>query len=224
MNYAELEQAIKDYIETDEPSFVANIPNFVRSAEQKIINTVQLPATRRNSTANVIQNNPYLPLPTDFLASYSLALFDDDNRYEYLLEKDVNFIREAFPFPPVTGRPTYYALFGPATAGSPVPIITNELSIILGPTPDKTYTVELHYYAYPESIVTAGETWLGDNFETVLLYGALIEANMYVKGEQDMATLYQAQFNEALARLKRLADGKNRRDAYRSGQLRLDVQ
>jgi hypothetical protein len=105
-----------------------------------------------------------------------------------------------------------------------VPIITNELSIILGPTPDKTYTVELHYYAYPESIVTAGETWLGDNFETVLLYGALIEANMYVKGEQDMATLYQAQFNEALARLKRLADGKNRRDAYRSGQLRLDVQ
>ena len=223
MNYAQLQQAIQDYLETNEPSFVSNIANFVRSAEQKIFNSVQLPATRRNSTATVTQNNPYLSLPTDFLSSYSLAVFDDDDKYEYLLEKDVNFIREAYPFPPVTGKPTHYALFGPTTSNDPIPVITNELTVIVGPTPDKSYGVELHYFAYPESIVTAGTTWLGDNFDTALLYGSLIEANMYLKGEQDMTALYAEQFNESLARLKRLADGKNRQDAYRRGQTRLEV-
>lgn len=223
MNYAQLQQAIQDYLETNEPSFVDNIANFVRSAEQKIFNSVQLPATRRNVTSSVTQNNQYLSLPTDFLSSYSLAVFDDDDKYEYLLEKDVNFIREAYPFPPVTGKPTHYALFGPTTSNDPIPVITNELSVIVGPTPDKAYGVELHYFAYPESIVTAGTTWLGDNFDTVLLYGSLIEANMYLKGEQDMTALYAEQFNEALARLKRLADGKNRQDAYRRGQTRLEV-
>ena len=223
MNYAELVQAIQDYIETNEPTFVANIPNFVRAVEQKVYNTIQLPATRRNSVATLTANNKYLSLPTDFLATFSLAI-DVDGEYEYLIEKDVNFIREAFPSKTDTGVPSHYAIFGPTTSNDPQPVITNELSLILGPTPDQAYAVELHYYAYPESIVTAGTTWLGDNFDSVLLYGTLVEANMYIKGEGDLTTLYRAQYDEALARLKVLADGKNRRDAYRAGQVRLDVR
>jgi len=223
MNYAELVTAIQDYIEAGDSSFIAHIPDFVRSTEQKVYNTLQLPATRRNVTTTLAVNNKYLATPGDFLSVFSLAIAVDGD-YKYLLEKDVNFIREAFPSASDVGVPTHYAIFGPATTTGDPPVITNELSLILGPAPDAPYFAELHYYAYPESIVTAGTTWLGDNFDTVLLYGALIEANMYIKGEETMTALYKAQFDESLGKLKVLADGKNRRDAYRAGQVRVDVR
>jgi len=157
------------------------------------------------------------------LAVYSLAVIDGTGVYEYLLNKDVNFIRQAYPVPTDTGLPRYYALFGPTTTNSLSPTITNELSFILGPTPDAAYNVELHYYYYPESIVTAGTTWLGDNFDSVLLYGSLVEAYTFMKGETDMVNLYGQKYAEALALAKRLGDGMERQDAYRSGQYRQPV-
>jgi hypothetical protein len=152
-----------------------------------------------------------------------LAVIDTDGNYEFLLNKDVNFIRQAYPNPSDTSIPKYYALFGPTTTGGATPVITDELSMILGPTPDDSYSVELHYYYYPESIVTAGTSWLGDNFDTVLLYGSLVEAYTYMKGEQDMMTLYNQKYMEALSLAKRLGDGMERQDAYRSGQYRQPV-
>jgi hypothetical protein len=156
---------------------------------------------------------------------YSLAVVDATGAYEYLLNKDVNFIRQAYPTPTSTGLPKYYALFGPTTTNDPSPVITNELSIILGPTPAAAYTAELHYYYYPESISVAasGQTWLGDNFDSVLLYGALVEANTFMKGEADMTAMYNTKYTEALALAKRLGDGMERQDAYRSGQYRQAV-
>jgi hypothetical protein len=175
---------------------------------------------RKNVTGTVTVNNKYLSCPEDFLAPYSLAVIDATGAYEYLLNKDVNFIRQAYPLPTDTAIPKYYALFGPTTTVGPSPSITNELSFILGPTPDTTYSVELHYYYFPESITTAGTTWLGDNFDTVLLYGSLVEAYTYMKGEQDLVVLYDTKYKEALALAKRLGDGLERSDAYRSGQYR----
>ena len=219
MNYAELSAAIQAYTENTEDNFVANIPVFVQQAEQRIYNSVQFPSLRKNMTGTITDGNKYLSAPSDFLAVYSLAVIDGTS-YEYLLNKDVNFIRQAYPNPTDTGLPRYYALFGPTVAGS---TITNELSMILGPTPDATYTVELHYYYYPELIVTASTTWLGDNFDSVLLYGSLMEAYTYMKGEQDMLQLYNTKYMEALALAKRLGDGMERQDAYRSGQYRQAV-
>ena len=169
----------------------------------------------------VTANNKYLSCPEDFLSPYSLAVIDAAGAYEYLLNKDVNFIRQAYPTPTDTAIPKYYALFGPTVSGS---TISNELSFILGPTPDATYDVELHYYYYPESITTALTTWLGDNFDTVLLYGALVEAYTYMKGEADMVALYTARYQEALALAKRLGDGLEKQDSYRSGTYRVPVR
>jgi hypothetical protein len=171
-------------------------------------------------TGTITANNKYLSTPNDFLSSYSLAVIDAAGAYSYLLNKDVNFIREAYPTPTDTAIPKYYALFGPTVSGS---VISTELSLILGPTPDATYVVELHYYYYPESIVTASTTWLGDNFDTVLLYGSLVEAITYMKGEADMVALYDGKYKEALMLAKRLGDGLERQDAYRSGQYRQAV-
>lgn len=212
MNYTQLYNAILDYIEAGDSEFIDNIPNFVKSAEQKIYNLVQLPAFRKNVTGSITSGNKYLSVPSDFMAVHSLAVIGNDvnDTYYYLLNKDVSFIREAFPYPATSGRPTHYALF-------------NESAFILGPTPDATYDTELHYFYYPESIVTASTTWLGDNFSNVLLYGSLVEANMFVKGEADMTATYEKQFNEALDSLKVLGDGKNRQDSYRSGQARINV-
>jgi hypothetical protein len=167
--------------------------------------------------------NKYLSCPNDFLSSFSLAVIDATGAYEYLLNKDVNFIRQAYPTPTDTAIPKYYSLFGPTTTNDATPVITNELSFILGPTPDSTYTVELHYYYYPESITTvsSGQTWLGDNFDTVLLYGSLVEAYTYMKGEQDIMAFYELKYKEALALAIRLGDGMERSDAYRSGQYRV---
>jgi hypothetical protein len=226
MNYAALSAAIQDYTQNYETEFVANIPVFIQQAEQRIYNSVQFPSLRKNVTGSVSASNKYLSCPNDFLSVYSLAVITgvtggnlNTGSYEYLLNKDVNFIRQAYPSPNDTGTPKYYALFGPTVSGA---VISDELSFILGPTPDAAYDVELHYYYYPESITVAadGQTWLGDNFDTVLLYGSLVEAYTFMKGENDMMALYDGKYKEALALAKRLGDGLERSDAYRSGQYR----
>ena len=236
MTYSELVAAIQTYTENNFPSTTladstvvtstTQINRLITQAEQRIYNTVQFPSLRRNVTGTVTASNKYLSCPNDFLSTYSLAVIENygtsTERYTYLLNKDVNFIREAYPETGTAynGLPKYYALFGPTVNGV---TITNELSFILGPTPDALYYVELHYYYYPESITVAasGQTWLGDNFDTVLLYGSLVEAYTYMKGEQDMITLYDTKYKEALALAKRLGDGLERSDAYRSGQARV---
>lgn len=218
MNYAALVTAISDYTENTFPT--ADMDTFITQAEQRIYNTVQFPSIRKNVTGTVTANNKYLSCPNDFLSTYSLAIITAAGAYEYLLNKDVNFIREAYPTPTETSIPKYYALFGPTTTVGPPPLPTTELSFILGPTPDATYSVELHYYYYPESITTASTTWLGDNFDSVLLYGSLVEAYTYMKGESDIIGLYDGKYKEALGLAKRLGDGLERSDAYRSGQYR----
>ena len=217
MNYTQLSSAIQAYTENTEASFIAEIPVFVQQAEQRIYNTVQFPSIRKNVTGTLTTDNKYLACPSDFLAVYSMAVIDAAGAYEYLLNKDVNFIRQAYPQPTDTAIPKYYALFGPQSGNAA------ELSFILGPTPDATYTVELHYFYYPESIVTASTTWLGDNFDSVLLYGSLVEAYTYMKGEADMMAMYNTKYQEALMLAKRLGDGMERQDAYRSGQYRQKV-
>ena len=231
MNYTQLVASIEAYTENNFPDITLadgaiettkeQIDRFIQQAEQRIYNNVQFPFLRKNMTGNIQSGNKYLKAPDDYLATYSLAVIDSSGNYEYLLNKDVNFIRQAYPNPTTdTGIPRYYALFGPALAGT---AITTELTFILGPTPNTTYTAELHFYYYPESIVTSGTSWLGDNFDTVLLYGALVEAYTFMKGETDMVTLYNQKYVEALALAKRLGDGMERQDAYRSGQYRQAV-
>jgi len=216
VNYTQLVAAITDY--TQNQFDTTSINTIIAQAEQRIYNSVQFPSLRKNVTGSLTSGNKYLSCPDDFLSPYSLAIYPSGGGdFIYLLNKDVNFMREAYPNPTSTGTPKYYALFGPAVASS---TISNELSFILGPTPDAAYSAELHYYYYPESITSAGTTWLGDNFDTVLLYGALVEAYTYMKGEQDMMQLYNQKFMEALALAKRLGDGLERQDAYRSGQYR----
>jgi len=304
MNYIQLAEAIQDYTQNYETDFVANIPVFVQQAELRIYNTVQIPTLRRNVTGTASIHNKYLSAPNDFLSAYSMAVIDPvTNEYLYLLNKDVNFIRQAYPDPNYEGKPRYYAIFGPQSNN------LNELSFIMGPTPNANYVVELHYYYYPVSIVqnkittfgavtggsgyingvynnvplsggqgqgavanlvvsggnisqvvlaqpgtgyitgdiltvsntylggagagfavTVGSTsnptgtsWLGDNFDTVLLYGALVEAYTFMKGEADIMALYNQKYTEALTQLKRLGDGLERQDAYRSGQVRIQV-
>jgi len=288
VNYTQLKQLIQDYTQNYETTFVADIPTFVEQAEQRIYNSVQFPSLRKNVTGTITQYNQYLATPNDFLAPYSLAIYENatttatgtsgtytitvasatnialgqipsgtgialgalvtninglvitlslpntgtvsgnvtfQGNFLYLINKDVNFIREVYGNPVAYGTPQYYALFGPTvTSGA----ITNELSFILGPTPDLNYTAELHYYYYPVSIADTtnnpnGTSWLGDNFDTVLLYGSLVEAYTFMKGETDMFTIYNQKYTEALALAKRLGDGMERRDAYRSGQTRIDV-
>jgi hypothetical protein len=233
MNYAELVVAVSDYTENTFPTVDMNI--FIEQAEQRIYNTVQFPSLRKNVTGSLtaynVGSNPramYLSCPDDFLSSFSLAVIDTNGNYEYLLNKDVNFIRQAYPKPSDTGLPKYYALFGPTTTSGNAPQITNELSFILGPTPDIAYDVELHYYYYPVSISDTvnnptGRTWLGDNFDSVLLYGTLVEAYTYMKGEADIMAFYEAKYKEALGLAKRLGDGLERGDAYRDGQAKIKV-
>ena len=215
MNYASLVTAVSDY--TENTFSTADMNTFIEQAERRIYNTVQFPSLRKNVIGTTALNTKYLACPTDFLSSYSMAVIDGDGAYTFLLNKDVNFIREAYPTPTDTGIPKFYALFGPRSDAP------TELTFILGPTPDDAYEVELHYFFYPESIVTATTTWLGDNFDTVLLYGALVEAYTFMKGEADMMALYEGKYKEALMLAKRLGDGLDRQDAYRSGQARVPV-
>jgi hypothetical protein len=223
MNYTELSARIQAYAENDFPASAGNltsaqqIATFVQQAEERIYNTVQFPSLRKNVTGTVTSTNKYLSCPTDFLAVYSMAVILADGSYEYLLNKDVNFIRAAYPKPTDTGLPKYYALFGPQFT------LKTELSFILGPTPNANYDVELHYFFYPESITTAGTSWLGDNYDPVLLYGALREAYIYMRGEADMIQNIEAKYQEALGQAKRLGDGMERGDAYRDGQFKMKV-
>lgn len=305
MNYIQLYQAIQDYTETTEQSFVDNIPRFVQEAEERIYNSVQIPALRKNVTGTLTSGNKYLSLPNDWLANYSLAVIDASGNYEYLLNKDVNYIRQAFPNPTSSGQPTHYALFGPQYSN------LNELSLIVGPTPDSSYSLEMHYFYYPPTIVQGqinalgflvggtgyvagtysdvsltggngsgavatitvnssgvvsdvalknggqfyavndvlsapntslgnsgsgfsipvntlsnltGTSWLGDNFDPVLLYGSLREAMLYQKQEPDMIKNVEDKYAEALSQLKRLGDGLERGDAFRDGQTKLRVK
>jgi hypothetical protein len=227
MNYSTLFDTIQGYVENDFPSTTVNassgsgtstftskeqIDTFIDQAEQRIFNTVQILALRKNVTGQVTTNNPYLSTPSDWLANFSLAVIDPTTGgYEYLLNKDVNYIREAFPFPTTTGKPTHYSYF-------------DETSYLIGPTPNADYVMELHYFFYPPSIVTAGSSWLGDNFDSVLLYGSLLEAYTFMKGEKDVIDNYVARYNEALMLLKQLSEGKNRQDMYRTQQIRVPVR
>ena len=208
MNYTELKTNIQDICENTFTD--AQLAMFTEQAEQKIYNSVQIPELRRNQTGNVTSGNKYLIYPTDMLYVFSLALTDGDGNFQYLLDKDVNFIREAYPNPNTTGVPKHYGFF-------------DDTAFILGPTPDSNYSVELHYGYYPESIVTAGTTWLGDEFDSALLNGALMEAIRFLKGEPDMVALYEKMYTQAIILLKNLGDGKMRQDAYRSGQFRKEV-
>ena len=301
MNYAQLYQAIQDYAENTESLFIANIPTFVQEAEKRIYNSVQLPSLRRNAIGTLTASNPYLSLPNDWLSTYSISIIDSTGKYNYLLNKDVNFLREAYPTQSTTGLPKYYAIFGPTVTD------LNELSAIVAPTPDSPYQVELHYYYYPNTIVQGtiysttitnagagytskvynnvaltggagtgatativvtngsvssvqinnqgqfylindtlkasigsfttefyitvgaianpiGTSWLGDNYDPVLFYGAMREAMIFMKGEQDMVSYYEQKYNEALGQLKRLGDGLERNDAYRKGQTSLEYK
>lgn len=216
MNYTELCANIEQV--TENTFLPTDLALFTQLAEQVIYNTVQLPALRRNVTGVMTANNKYLQCPLDFLSVYSLAAIDPvTGVYSYMLNKDANFIREAYPSPAVMGQPKYYALFGPRSD------LDTELTFIMGPTPDKSYNAELHYFYYPESIVTAGTSWLGDNFDSALLNGCLVEAARFMKAEQDIVALYQQQFLQSIALLKNLGDGKQRGDAYRDGQMKVKV-
>jgi uncharacterized protein YjbI with pentapeptide repeats len=219
MNYTQLTAAIKGFAENDFPATVGSftsadqIGRFVQLSEQSIFNTVQMPAFRKNMTGNMTSGNRFLATPSDWLATFSLAVINAANETSYLLNKDVNFIRESYPDTDAAfyAKPEYYAIF-------------DDNTFILGPTPDASYAVELHYFYYPESIVTAGTSWLGDNFDSALLYGALLEAANFMKSDADTVNLYKARFDRAMTELKQLGDAKDRQDAYRSGQVRYPVR
>jgi hypothetical protein len=237
VTYNELFIAVKNYLQNDFPTNTwtdvagtgvttsdgtSQINFFITQAEERVYNSVQIPALRKNVTGLAQQGNKYLSCPTDFLSVFSMAVIDGSSNYEYLLNKDVNFIRAAYPSPTDAGLPKYYALFGPTVVTGTV---TDELSFILGPTPDATYAVELHYYYYPQSITVAGDgrTWLGDNYSPVLLYGTLVEGYTFLKGEADMIGQYEKKYQEAMAQLNRLGTGLERGDAYRDGQAKIRV-
>jgi hypothetical protein len=220
MNYDTLVSTIKAYVENDFPDTPGTggltsdeqLNTFIQEAEQRIYNTVQLLDLRKNVTGNVTAQNKYLTVPSDWLANFSLAVIDPTTgEYSYLLNKDVNFIRESFPSQTYYAKPTHYAMF-------------DQNSYILGPTPDIAYSVELHYFYYPQSIVTAGTSWLGDNFDSTLLYGSLLEAYTFMKGESDVLAGYQKRYDDAMAMLKQYGEGKNRQDMYRTQQVRYPVR
>ena len=215
MNYTQLRTAVEDYCENTFTD--TDFATMTQLAEQKIYNSVQLPSLRKIVTGSLTSTNKYLALPDDFLSVFSLAVVDALGAYSFLLNKDVNFIREAYPTPTDTGTPKYYAVFGPDSA------TLQELTLILGPTPSAGLTAELHYFYYPVSIVTAGTSWLGDNFDSALFNAVMVEAIRFMKGEPDMVALYDAQYKQSLTLLKNLGDGKLRQDAYRSGQVRTQV-
>jgi hypothetical protein len=215
MNYTELKTAVEDA--TENTFSATDFATLTQLAEQRIYNSVQLPALRKNVTGTLTSGNQYLSAPTDFLSVFSIAVIDALGNYEYLLNKDVNFIRSAFPNPSTTGTPKYYALFGPDSSN------LTELTFILGPTPSAGLTAELHYFYYPVSIVTAGTSWLGDNFDSALFNAVMVEAARFMKQEQDIVQMMDKEYAQSLVLLKNLGDGKNRMDAYRSGQVRTKV-
>ena len=208
MNYTEITNAIKEYTDNTETTFVNNIPNFVRQTEERIYRSILIPELRKNVTTSLSTSNRFLAKPTDFLAVFSIAVVDGSSNYSFLLPKDVNFIREAYPATATSGLPVYYSLF-------------DGDNFLIAPTPDSTYTVQLHYYYDPPSIVTSSTSWLGDNAEATLLYGTLVEAYTFMKGEADIISFYKTRYDEAMTGLQQLADGRNKRDSYRNGEPRI---
>ena len=208
MNYTEITNAIKEYTDNTETTFVNNIPNFVRQTEERIYRSILIPELRKNVTTSLTTSNRFLAKPTDFLAVFSIAVVDGSSNYSFLLPKDVNFIREAYPATATSGLPVYYSLF-------------DGDNFLIAPTPDSTYTVQLHYYYDPPSIVTSSTSWLGDNAEATLLYGTLVEAYTFMKGEADIISFYKTRYDEAMAGLQQLADGRNKRDSYSNGEPRI---
>ena len=215
MNYTQLQTAVEDY--TENTFSAVDFANLTQLAEQRIYNSVQLPALRKNVTGTLTQGNQYLSAPTDFLSVFSLAVISG-GEYSFLLNKDVNFIRESFPNPTVQGTPKYYALFGPDSSNP------DELTLILGPTPSANLTAELHYFYYPVSIVVSNTSWLGDNFDSVLFNAVMVEAARFMKQEQDVVAMMDKEYGQSLDLLKNLGDAKNRQDSYRSGQVRYPVK
>jgi hypothetical protein len=211
MNYVELKQSIIDFTENTDTTFEENIPTFVQNTERRIYSSVLIPVLRKNVTGSMTANNKYLTCPTDFLSPYELAVVDPTGSYNYLLQKDVSYVRQNYPEPTYAGVPKYYAQF-------------DQNTFILAPTPSDNYTAELHYYYYPTSIVTAGTTWVGDNFPMCLLYGALAEANVFMKGEADLQQGYEKMFLENMALLKNYADGRTRNDNFRMAEPRNKFQ
>lgn len=214
MTYAELVAQIESY--TENSYSTVDVNTFITQAENRIFNSVNLPDLRKNDTGTISLGNKYLNVPDDWLATYSLAVIDNTtNEYTYLLNKDVNFIRQSFPDTDVAhyGKPQYYAVF-------------DDTTFILGPTPDAGYGAELHYFYYPTSITTAvsGQSWLGDNYPTALLYGSLLEANVYLMADAEKVGIVDKRYQEAMTELLGLGEGKNTRDAYRSGQPRIPVK
>lgn len=203
-------QMVQDYTENTESSFVSYIPVFVQTAEERIFNTVQIPDLRKAATGTLTTNNQFLTLPSDWLGTFSLQIVYPGSVGTFLLNKDAEYMREAFPDPTVTGQPSHYGQY-------------DQNTLVVGPTPDQNYPVQLAYYYYPASIVTAGTSWLGSNMQNVLLYGTLREAYIYLKGEDDMVAQYEQKYQEGIALLKALGEGKNRRDVFRSGQNRVPV-
>ena len=238
MNYTTLFSTIKSYLENDFPTSTwtdtagtgtttltgtQQINTFITQAERRIFNTVQFASIRKNVTGTATIGNKFLSCPTDFIATYSMAVIDSSSEYHYLLNKDVSFLRESYPTATYRGMPQYYALFGPTVYGT---TISDYLSFILAPTPDVAYSIELHYFYFPESITVAsnGQTWLGDNFDPVLLYGSLVEGYTFMKGDADLIAQYEKKYQEALVLAKRLGDGMERQDAYRNNQVRVPVR
>ncbi len=215
MNYTQLQTAVEDY--TENTFSAVDFANLTQLAEQRIYNSVQLPALRKNVTGTLTQGNQYLSAPTDFLSVFSLAVISG-GEYSFLLNKDVNFIRESFPNPTTQGTPKYYALFGPDSSNP------DELTLILGPTPSANLTAELHYFYYPVSIVVSNTSWLGDNFDSVLFNAVMVEAARFMKQEQDVVAMMDKEYGQSLDLLKNLGDAKNRQDSYRSGQVRYPVK
>jgi len=215
MNYTELSQAVQDYTENYETTFVDTIPTFVKQAEYRIVRSVLIPEFRKNSTGSMTAGNRYLGRPSDFLSAFSIAVIDSDGAYTYLYDKDMNFMREAYPDPSVTGKPKYYAQF----AGNSATAATG--SFLIGPTPDENYQVELQYYYDPPSIVDTGTSWFGDNAPTALLYGTLLEAYTFMKGDADMMTIYKTRYDDAMAQLG-IIDVRGKRDSYRDGDMRVE--
>ena len=211
MTYTELVASIQNYSENsfDYSTTPSIINRFIEQAEQTIYNAVQLPSLRKSVTGQIGAGNRYLACPNDWLATFNMAVIDSSGNYTYLLNKDVSFMREAYPNTSDTGKPLYYGLWGPQT------YTPSELEFVFAPTPDVLYTVELSYYFYPESIVTANTTWLGDNFDTALLNFCLVEAITYMKGEQDMVALYKARADQSMSQLKQLGDAKEKGDSFR---------
>lgn len=220
MNLTQLTQAVCDYSENTEALFVQNIPVFLQQTEDRVYNSVHIPVLRKNVTGSLTTANPYLSCPSDFLSVYSLAVIDASNNYTYLIDKDVSFMREAYPNASVTGLPKYYAMFGPQVSNM------LKISLITAPTPDADYRVELHYFYYPVSITDtvnnpSGVTWLSENFDPILLYGALREAAVFMKQEQDMVSYYEQKYQEAIGQLTRLVNGLERGDSYRNNQIKI---